>query len=53
MSQHKITDNLDVLLNVLPASLKHAVEKINNSDKLLEIVVDLGRVPPRALSKAK
>jgi len=45
MNQNRITDNLDVLLNVLPANIRHAVEKINNNDKLLEVVIDLGRVP--------
>ena len=45
MTQHKITDDLDALLDVLPANLRHAVEKANNSDKLIEIVIDLGRVP--------
>jgi len=45
MTQHRITDDLDVLLDVLPTSLRHAVEKVNNSDKLIEIVIDLGRLP--------
>ncbi len=45
MTQHRITDDLDVLLDVLPTNLRHAVEKINNSDKLIEIVIDLGRLP--------
>jgi stage III sporulation protein SpoIIIAA len=45
MTQHKITDDLDVLLDVLPTNLRHAVEKANNSDKLIEIVIDLGRLP--------
>lgn len=45
MTQHRITDDLEALLEVLPSNLRHAVEKINNSDKLLEIVIDLGRVP--------
>jgi stage III sporulation protein SpoIIIAA len=45
MTQHRITDDLDVLLDVLPANIRHAVENANNSDKLLEIVIDLGRVP--------
>ena len=45
MTQHRITDDLEVLLDVLPADLRHAVEKANNSEKLLEIVIDLGRVP--------
>lgn len=45
MTQHRITDDLDVLLDVLPTYLRHAVEKVNNSDKLIEIVIDLGRLP--------
>jgi stage III sporulation protein SpoIIIAA len=45
MTQHKITDDLDVLLGVLPKSIADAVQKANNSDNLLEIILDLGRVP--------
>ena len=45
MTQHRITDDLEALLDVLPANIRHAVEKANNSDKLLEIVIDLGRIP--------
>jgi stage III sporulation protein SpoIIIAA len=45
MTQHKITDDLDALLDVLPANIRHAVEQANNSDYLLEIILDLGRVP--------
>jgi stage III sporulation protein SpoIIIAA len=45
MTQHRITDDLDALLHVLPTNIRHAVEKIDNSSKLLEIVIDLGRVP--------
>jgi stage III sporulation protein SpoIIIAA len=45
MTQHRITDDLDAMLDVLPTNIRHAVEKANNSDKLLEIVIDLGRVP--------
>ena len=45
MTQHRITDDLEVLLDILPSNLRHAVEKANNSDKLLEIVIDLGRQP--------
>jgi stage III sporulation protein SpoIIIAA len=43
--QHRITDDLDALLDVLPANIRHAVEKANNSDLLLEVILDLGRVP--------
>ena len=45
MTQHRITDDLEALLEVLPLNIRHAVEKINNSDRLLEIVIDLGRKP--------
>src|SRR5215203_6119259 len=45
MKQHKITDDLDALLDVLPANIRHAVEQANNSDYLLEVILDLGRVP--------
>jgi len=45
MTQHRITDDLEALLDVLPLNIRHAVEKVNNSEKLLEIVIDLGRVP--------
>ncbi len=44
MTQHRITDDLEALLDVLPLNIRHAVEKANNSEKLLEIVIDLGRV---------
>ncbi|MCC7119335.1 MAG: AAA family ATPase [Anaerolineales bacterium] len=45
MTQHRITDDLDALLDVLPTNIRHAVEKANHSDKLIEIVIDLGRQP--------
>lgn len=43
--QRRITDDLDALLGVLPKSIVEAVHKANNYDKLLEIILDLGRVP--------
>jgi stage III sporulation protein SpoIIIAA len=45
MTQLKITDDLDALLDVLPSSIRHAVEKADDSDNLLEVILDLGRVP--------
>jgi stage III sporulation protein SpoIIIAA len=45
MTQLKITDDLDALLDVLPANIRHAVEEANHSDYLLEVILDLGRVP--------
>jgi stage III sporulation protein SpoIIIAA len=45
MTQRRITDDLHALLGVLPDSISSAVVKANNSDNLLEIVLDLGRKP--------
>jgi stage III sporulation protein SpoIIIAA len=45
MEQRRITDDLQALLGVLPAHISQAVNQLNNSDNLLEIVMDLGRVP--------
>jgi stage III sporulation protein SpoIIIAA len=43
--QRRITDDLDALLGVLPGTIVEAVHAANNYDKLLEIILDLGRVP--------
>ena len=45
MTQRRITDDLHALLGVLPPMVAEAVVKANNSDNLLEIVLDLGRTP--------
>jgi stage III sporulation protein SpoIIIAA len=45
MVQKKITDDLPVLLAVLPQKYADAVTQANNSDNLLEIILDLGRLP--------
>ncbi len=45
MKQIRITDDLNALLAVLPANIIGALEKANNSENLLEIVLDLGRKP--------
>lgn len=45
MTQQKITDDLDVLLNVLPPAISQALRQTNQADRLLEIVMDLGRLP--------
>ena len=45
MTQLRITDDLDALLDVLPLDIRHAVEKANDTENLLEIILDLGRVP--------
>ena len=45
MKQQKITDDLDVLLAVLPPRICQALEEANSADELLEVVLDLGRLP--------
>lgn len=41
----KITDDLDALLNVLPLTVAARVRELDDSDNLLEIILDLGRYP--------
>jgi len=45
MTQRRITDDLHALLGVLPPHINEAVVRANNSDNLLEIILDLGRCP--------
>lgn len=45
MKQQRITDNLTQLLDVLPPSIRQHLEQRGNLEDLLEIVLDLGRVP--------
>jgi len=45
MTQLRITDDLDALLGVLPEDIVAAVHRANDYDNLLEIILDLGRVP--------
>jgi stage III sporulation protein SpoIIIAA len=45
MTQQKITDDLGALLDVLPKTITESVQKLNNSEQLLEIIIDLGRLP--------
>jgi stage III sporulation protein SpoIIIAA len=45
MTQRRITDDLNILMGVLPFSITNAVTRLNNSDQLIEIIMDLGRQP--------
>jgi stage III sporulation protein SpoIIIAA len=45
MTGKRITDNLDAMLNVLPVALVDQLVKNDRSDDLLEVILDLGRVP--------
>jgi stage III sporulation protein SpoIIIAA len=43
--QHTITDDLEALLVTLPPAIHDAVNRLENRSELLEIVMDLGRLP--------
>ncbi len=43
--QHTITDDLEALLVALPPAIHSAVNQLENRSELLEIVMDLGRLP--------
>ncbi|MDT8898515.1 R3H domain-containing nucleic acid-binding protein [Thermanaerothrix sp. 4228-RoL] len=45
MTQLRITDDLQALLDVLPPRVAEAVVREDDSDNLLEIILDLGRPP--------
>lgn len=45
MNQRKITDDLQALMEVLPLEITKALDEADNSDNLIEIVLDLGRTP--------
>jgi stage III sporulation protein SpoIIIAA len=45
MQQRRITDDLQALLDVLPPEISKAVYKADDSDNLLEVIMDLGRIP--------
>ena len=45
MTTLQITDDLDLLLAVLPDRIRTALEESDRQSDLLEIVMDLGRLP--------
>ncbi|MBE9525174.1 MAG: AAA family ATPase, partial [Chloroflexi bacterium] len=45
MEHSQITDDLSALLKILPSKIAEAILKENNNGDLLEVVLDLGRVP--------
>ena len=45
ITPRRITDDLDRLLEVLPAAVRQALEPQQAREQLLEVVLDLGRVP--------
>ncbi len=45
IEKQKITDDLQALLAVMPGPIAEAVERADNSENLLEVIMDLGRRP--------
>ncbi|NIS80552.1 MAG: AAA domain-containing protein [Anaerolineales bacterium] len=45
MTGKRITDNLSDLLAVLPPEIVKTINEIDRQDELLEVILDLGRVP--------
>ena len=45
MSNHRITDNLDSLFEVLPPEISRAITKEKKNSDLIEVILDLGRIP--------
>ena len=43
--RQEITDNLDVLFAVLPQRISQQVQELGRTGQLLEVILDLGRVP--------
>ena len=45
MERKKITDDLHALQAVIPPDIIKEVEETNDNDNLLEVILDLGRIP--------
>ena len=45
LKHEKITDDLDLLLDILPPHISEILRELDDSDNLLEVVMDLGRRP--------
>ena len=45
MKPKRITDDLDRLLELLPPAVQQALATTDSREQLLEVVLDLGRVP--------
>ena len=53
MTQQNITDNLQNLLRILPEGITEAVENYDDSANLLEVIMDLGRLPMARFTTAE
>ncbi len=45
MTQRRITDNLDAMIGILPESIVQKLTELDRWDDLLEVILDLGRIP--------
>ena len=46
----QIADDLDLLLEILPERIKQALTKADGASDLIEVVMDLGRLPEARFS---
>jgi len=53
MAEQKITDDLDALLGIIPPEIAAAIRDINDNANLLEVILDLGRVPTARFLKGE
>ena len=51
--EYRITDDLEKLKEVLPDYLVDALEQIGRKDELVEVIMDLGRVPTARYSDSE
>ncbi|MEK6324896.1 MAG: R3H domain-containing nucleic acid-binding protein [Acidobacteriota bacterium] len=49
--EHVSTDNLDLMLGVLPPPIREALARAGNMESLIEVVLDLGRQPEARYTK--
>ena len=53
MAEQKITDDLDALLGIIPPKISTAIREVNDSANLLEVILDLGRIPTARFLKGE
>lgn len=53
MSNHRITDNLESLLAIFPAEITQAIAEKGDKDNLIEVILDLGRIPTARFGDAE
>ena len=53
MTTLQITDDLDLLLAILPPRIRTALEQANRASELIEVILDLGRLPEARFSQGE